>query len=38
VVLLWPRETVDLVNHWIPTSPVRLGEAMAHLPAAPALK
>ena len=36
VVLLWPRNTLDFVNHWVSGGPVRLGEAMAHVPAAPA--
>jgi phosphatidylserine decarboxylase len=34
VVLLWPRNTLDFVNHWVSGGPVHLGEAMAHLPAA----
>ena len=36
VVMLWPRDTLDFVNHWVAGGPVRLGEAMAHIPAAPA--
>jgi phosphatidylserine decarboxylase len=35
VVLLWPRNTLDFADHWASGGAVRLGEAMAHLPAAP---
>jgi phosphatidylserine decarboxylase len=36
VVLLWPQNTVDFNNAWVPGGAVRLGEAMAQRPQAPA--
>jgi len=34
VVLLWPKATLDFVDHWAPGGAVRLGEAMAQRPLA----